>query len=287
MDFFLQGHASDSFYIEARDTNNDDALNFRNNINIAWNKFKHIINDGNFLNNAKSNLWGAAWHLRLLDFLDSHGYHLFPTGSGQPDIKIQHDGITVWIEAISASNGNGGNEIRTPKGVAYTPDWDRIVLRIRNALDQKSLALGRYIDGNIVGPSDKCVIAVNSVRVPDSSFWFHDLDNEITRTLFGLGNLLSTIDVNTLQVKHEEFSYEPTITHPATGRVVDNHFFRLPEHSRISAVIFSPFRPFYGTSQHIQFIHNPNTTRPISHGFLKIGKEVWVEQRTPVIKQWL
>jgi hypothetical protein len=121
-------------------------------------------------------LWSNIWEAMLYRHLHSTDYTLrnLSKASGQhgPDFGIDHNGRTIWIDAVVPSpEGIPADWLEPPRPgekirVRTKPDSER-VLRCTSAVVDKRAKFEKDRAKGIVGPNDCTVIAVNICRLSD------------------------------------------------------------------------------------------------------------------------
>ena len=143
-------------------------------------------------------MWLTVYFLRA-------GYNVECPKPG-PDIRIELEGQTVWIEAVCATAGQEGKPDSVPKPVhgqfGKTP-MIPYTLRVTNALQVKANAFEGYITQGIVRKEDLAVIAIN-VHEVGLGPWLRDV---MKLALYGLGDLAVRFDRFTkefVDTRHQE-----------------------------------------------------------------------------------
>lgn len=118
-----------------------------------------------------------------LDFI------LKPSKGQGPDFDAcTSAGTRVYIEAVTASSGEGPDAVPRPNfGSVEKVPWDQIVLRIRAAISNKSCQHASHVNSGIIDPAVPYVIAVNIGDIPGASV--SDAPPTITRACLGVDSL--------------------------------------------------------------------------------------------------
>lgn len=225
------------------------------------------------------------WEIYLAAALVEANISLVPrdqrrTTEGGPDIEARP---TTWIEAIVASGGRTEHGVRDPEvldisqGVAmhWVPD-DKLLVRIESALRSKREKYVSYRNRGIVRGDEPYVIAVNGGLMP-----FGNIDSEVPRVVrvaFGLGELTVTVDVETGKVVKEE--WPPLLKVPSGRNEVLLGLFARPEYDFVSAILWGTadalnVPPVLGRD--LIVVRNPRALAPLPEGWLRAGREYWVE----------
>ena len=121
-------------------------------------------------------LWAHVWEAMLYRYLLNLGFEPQTAGvtkSGQrgPDFGIMHQGLRIWIEAVTPSpTGIPLDYVARPKKgeVEFRPmPQEQRLLRWTSVLRDKRDKLEYYRTRNIINATDCTVIAVNSCRLQD------------------------------------------------------------------------------------------------------------------------
>ncbi|HEX9872163.1 MAG TPA: hypothetical protein VGC99_26900 [Candidatus Tectomicrobia bacterium] len=217
-----------------------------------------------------------------------------------PDFKIVAP-YTLWLEAITP--GAGTTEDAVPEaelGVARQVPDDEVKLRLLHAIRDKAKQRLRFIQEGWIDPTGCYVVAVNTGKLPHVP----DLDPpRIVRAVLGLGFPQVSMDVNSGDVNSSALSnwrYQPqdrifkrsSASSVSTRIFLDREQPDDPDHTGyegLSAVLSSGMTPFNSCEpwfDHNKFVigddycimHNPlaNEQNQLPHGFLKCGREYWL-----------
>lgn len=120
--------------------------------------------------------WAFMWEAMLYRHFRSRGLQLREVPapkSGQlgPDFAIDHDGQTIWIEAIAPTAEGIPHTYRFKKyGEAYAVPHEAMLLRWTSAIADKAKKLQGYREKGLIGANDPAVIAVNGCQLSDHFF---------------------------------------------------------------------------------------------------------------------
>jgi hypothetical protein len=184
----------------------------------------------------------------------------------------------VWIEAIAVQHGNGSRAVprrELPQdgsvSVSYVPD-DAVTLRYTAALKEKFEKFGMYARKQIIGSEDVCVIGLSAGELDHR---YTELDYpRVLQALFPIGKFAVVIDPKSMRTVREGYQTRERIGNVPTT------FFTTPEHSMISAVLFSYsdiYNPPAVNGNDFVIVHNPFARNPLPRAWLKLGREYWVE----------
>lgn len=83
-----------------------NAPNYKASLVALWQKYlelglpnAHFVSE--FTSGKKENVFQRAWEMMVARHLDALGYNLTTREVG-PDFRFERDGLTIWVEAISA-----------------------------------------------------------------------------------------------------------------------------------------------------------------------------------------
>jgi len=185
-------------------------------------------------------------------------------------------------------------------GIAHAVPDDEAKLRLFSIVRDKAKDRLRFVADGCVDRSASYVIAVNTGRMP------HVPDLEpprIVRAMLGLGLPQVSMDLRSRALFDWRFQSQDNITRRSGKRVsVSTRIFLDPEPSDspdyagyegISGVLSSGITPFCELwFDHSRFvlgddfclIHNPRAISRLPRGFLKVGREYWLDDDTGVLK---
>ncbi|MDO8847713.1 MAG: hypothetical protein Q7W51_04930 [Coriobacteriia bacterium] len=263
----------DSLYerIRTSDLTHIEAL--RERLEGMWSMFAPHA-DRHFLVEFRKEINARYWEMYLTCAFLEKGWEV-ASGDHGPDILLLHEGQRVWIEAVEATQGADGSMDRCPdfpEGVAFDFPEEQIVLRYRNAIEQKHQRRLEFIESGIVGPTDVYIIAVNSGCIP---FAFVSEDPpRIVGAVYPMGALQVHIgeDGQTLGVDNV---YRPSVS-KASGSQVKTDVFLDEGYSGISAVICSGANALNVPSEigsDLVLVHNLTAASPVPSAWWPFGDE--------------
>lgn len=141
----------------------------------------------------------------------------------------------VWVEAIAPEPGDSANPDHVPdppaNAVSETP-VRQIILRLTGAIYEKQKKFSHYRKSGIIGPTDKCVIALSGAKLR-----FPITIDYLQRALYEAGDLYLSIDPVSLKAVDRGRRHEPKIaktSHPPFNKPT----FLDDSCSHVSALIF-------------------------------------------------
>jgi len=141
-----------------------NAPNYKASLVALWDKYQalglpnaHFVSE--FTSGKKSVVFQRAWEMMLARHLDAQGHHLTTAAEG-PDFRFEHNGLVVWVEAVSPEPmGVPDHWLEHPKPgefkVGDVPH-NEVLLRWTTAIEAKWKKLKTYRDKKIVGKRRLC-----------------------------------------------------------------------------------------------------------------------------------
>lgn len=198
-----------------------------------------------------------------------------------PDFKIQTCSHVIWIEAVVPMAGTGADAVP-----AYTDSdfkkvpVERMLLRLRSAIEDKYNKIVRYLKTGIVSADDSIIIAVNGGLIPHSIL--ESDPPRILSALFPVGKRFGVFDRNTMQILNQGFQRRAHLI-KQSGSKVSTTLFTSTDYSYLSAVLYSNSdaanHPSVVTDIGTDFtvIHNPFARNPIPRRLLPSGRDYVLE----------
>jgi hypothetical protein len=220
-------------------------------------------------------LWQRNWEMLLARHLHQQGHALTCVGDG-PDLRFEHGGVTVWVEAVAPEPRGLTEEWLKPNfvGVGTFPH-EEILLRWTTALDTKRKKLAEYQRKGVVRPRDAYVIAINGCQLGAVP-----VDRGISQMPFGVeavlpvGPLAIPVDRETGKWGDAFISERFSIIN-ANGSPVPTTPFVDPAYAGVSAVVGSAASLCYGKPLAAHVVHNPLASVPLPHGVLGAADDEW------------
>jgi len=193
-----------------------------------------------------------------------------------PDVLIERKGQRIWIEAVTATDGEAGrpDSICPPVlGSASTVPDEKIILRYRSAIDAKHRKHQEYLSKGTVSSDDPYIVAVNGYAL--SYRWADAEMPRILKAVFPLGALQFLFDRNTRKLTGSQHQFRPNI-YKGSGAEVSTELFVNEQCSGISAVMHS-YANACMTAQPLGvdflLIHNPLAAKPVPLRLLRSTRE--------------
>jgi hypothetical protein len=246
-------------------------------IEEMWLHYKQYA-DAHFLSQAKIDFNQRIWEMYLACSLLFQGLSIDSKDEG-PDILIDTGELKIWIEAVAPKPGEGEDAVSKQEfgRLRQVPD-EQIKLRYRSAIEEKyNKKYKNYLNSKIVEPEDCYIIAINGSSIPSAK---RELEiPRIIRSILPFGNKSILIDTESGQPIDQFYQYQDRLL-KKSGSSVSTDIFLQPEYSGISAILFSCIdavnRP-NKLGDDFVLLHNPIAARQLPRGFIKLGREYWVD----------
>ena len=241
----------------------------------------HLVNE--IESREEGKLLSCIWEAMLYRHLRKQGHNPIgvtkPAGQDGPDFRVDHEGLTIWIEAVMPSPEGipadyldppvRGGEIRT----RTKPDRER-VLRCTSVIADKRLKLDQYRKIGVIGANDCTVIAVNICRLSD---WDHD-GNGISQyplsmeAVFPIGPLAVPLEPDG-KIDGPAQNVPRFAVRKASGKEIETANFFTPNFAGVSAVIQAHQRDMHEKNLILSTIHNPLAIIKLPTGLFGAYKE--------------
>jgi hypothetical protein len=276
--FIPQVNGQSLAYQNLRDL--DRNASHRDFAETIWKTFASYAESG-FQKKLQYDFHQRYWEMYLGFGLLNAGLTLVRKPAKGPDFKINANGQLIHIEATVPTAGTGTDAVPDfSDSEAQMVPSDKIILRMRSAIEDKYRKYCAYSEQNIIALKDAYVLAINGGMIPQSIL---ETDPpRILSALFPLGSSYVTIETSTMKTINSSFHYTGNRA-KESGAIVATNLFTSTFYSRISAVIFSlsnaANHPSAVTEVGSDFtvIHNPYATNQIPPGTLPNGREYSVE----------
>jgi hypothetical protein len=235
-----------------------------------------------FVRQFRQDFHARAWELFLITVLAKAGLTLEPVAPRGPDICIRlASGAHCWVEAVAPTPGTGENAVfqRSLRTGGFSlPKDDRLMLRYRSALEEKTRKLDEYKAAGIVGENDAYVIAVYQGAINDSDLYDDD-SPALARAVFGIGETVLRVVPYSDQPPTVETLTREEVT-KANGSPVSTTFLIEERTEFVSGILFARqaiWNLQWSASSSLGLIHRPNARVPVPRGELPTRCEMWVE----------
>jgi hypothetical protein len=232
-------------------------------------------------------LWSHVWEAMLYRHLLSLGFEPKTAGvtkAGQrgPDFGIMHQGLRIWIEAVTpAPIGIPPDYLEPPKkGVVEfrrVPQEERL-LRWTSVLSDKRKKLEDYRTQHIIDATDCTVIAVNSCRLQD--YAMNDLGSSrlpfAVEAVFPIGPIAFPFTPEGEPVGEPVNVPRDTIQKPNNSSVATANFLN-PNYANVSAII-GCWQKDMLEGIRLTVVHNPLATISLPRAILGANKEYVADQ---------
>lgn len=221
------------------------------------------------------------WEMVLARRLRSCG-HSLTSGEYGPDFRMNHNGSTIWIEAISPSPKDIPAEWLTPprldgKGEAVQAPFNAILLRWTAALKEKHEKLAIYRAKRIISDKDVYVIAID----PNQLTANRPLDEGASRLPFAIETVFPVGPIGVPIGPDGQIAGDAvrTVRYSIENRnkaAVPTDSFLNPEYADVSAVVSAStiFAP--AENLRLTLVHNPLARNPLPHGLFGRATSEWV-----------
>lgn len=230
--------------------------------------------DDHFLTEIRSQFYERYWEMYLTVKMLESNFQLGSANSG-PDILMNHEDEKIWIEAVTSGNGDPvHNPDVIPEiecGIAQTVPVDRILLRLRSSIEEKSRKCLEYIENSTIEPDEPYVIALNGAKL---NFMIRtDEIPYILKAILPIGDYFYNFDSEESGITHRD------IITSETGAEVSTNIFLDDEYNHISAILYSNthagnFNQESGDD--FILIHNPKAVNPLPINIIKKGKVITI-----------
>jgi hypothetical protein len=222
---FSPGPAASPAYCTLRDKATPEARKGNEFAEQLWTQYRPHA-DPHFLTEIRRDFHARFWEMYLTcTLLQQSQQHDFSVScpknrTGGPDICVEHRDLRIWIEAVTATDGDptkADSVIQPPLDQGYIVPDEKIVLRYTTTIYKKHKKYLEYQNKGTVEENDAYVIAVNgfplSYRGTNSK--------RILKAVFPIGPYGFTLHMG--KVVGEGYQYRPTI-YKDTGGGSPNRF---------------------------------------------------------------
>jgi type I restriction enzyme S subunit len=258
--------------------------------------------DQDFTDGRDEHFYPYLWEMLLACHFKGIGLDISSADEG-PDFKIDHQGQTIWVEAICPSPSGLPAEWLgpCPPGEVRVRDFPHVqmLLRWTAALKEKREKLtGRierdhktgerilkpgYLTRGVVGEGEPYVVAVSACRLGADSASLHCGISQFpfaVEAAFPVGPIEVVIDRKTMKKVDQRHAYRHRIKKP-NGADVPTDSFLNPDYAGVSALLGTPagLNAACGYKSPIALVHNPLATNVLPTGILGVDDEYVAEDR--------
>ena len=209
-----------------------------------------------------------------------------------PDFRILAP-HPFWLEATTAGPGFGEDAVPEAEfGVVRDVSDREGTLRLLHAIREKAKQRLYFLEKGLIDRADCYVVAVNIGKIPHMS----DFEPpRLVRAVFGFGFPEVSMNVGSSTLSDWRCQRQAQV-YKKSSAPVSRRIFLDPEQSDdpnyvgyegLSAVFLSEMEPFnscepwfdhnkYMIGDDYCIVHNLQATNPLPHGFLKCGREYWL-----------
>lgn len=267
----------------------------------AWG-LKDANFDQNFTDGRDEHFYPYLWEMLLARHFKDIGLDVSSADEG-PDFVINHQGQTIWVEAIYPSpTGLPAEWLEAcspgePR-VQHFPH-EQILLRWTAALKEKKEKLtGRieqdntrgekilkpgYLERGVVGEDEPYVVAVSACRLGLSALLlYHGISQTpfAVEAAFPVGPIELVFNRETMKMVDQRHAYRPIIKKQNGAEVPTDNFLN-PDYAGVSAILGTPagLNAACGEKFPIALVHNPLATNELPVGILGADEEYVAEDK--------
>jgi len=267
------------------DINNEMGQEAKDFLLKLWKNYESYA-DKHFLSEIKSNgkFEDRFWEMHLGNVLLEKGYTISSENEG-PDFKIKLDNQIVWIEAVTSSNGQSDKQdslisLDDSEDAFHICD-DKIALRLRAAIEEKSKKIKKYLEKETITESEPIIIAINTSKI---NVILANEFIEYSEMIFFAKSINSFI-------KNKEDKIVPLkkdIITKNNGSTVSSNIFLDNKYEHISAVLFSKCNYTDYNKKELNndylLVCNPFAKNKLPKEILDISKKVLFHKSDELIK---
>ena len=281
--FFSSDPALDPFYNHIQD--NPDRKDAHDFIEDLWQKYESYAEPG-FLDDAKKDFLARTWEMYLGCLFLNYGFDLQKKAQKEgPDLQLQWNNRSIWVEATAPESGTGDNAVPEYR-FNEVPDQpsEQIIFRFTSAIKEKFKKSKSYTSKGIINIDDFYIIAINGGRIRYSLV--APTLPYIVLSVLPFGDLVLAFDNESGKLVNSFHQYRDAVT-TAKGSPVPTDIFMNMDYAGISAVLYSymnvvnhPNR--IGVEVHI--VHNPLADNKLPLGIFPFGTE-WRFENNKLIRE--
>jgi hypothetical protein len=263
-----------------------NAPHYKASIVALWEKYAALgLPNAHFVSELTSGkkevMFQRVWEMMLARHLDALGYSITTSDEG-PDFRIEHEGQTIWIEAVCPEpKGIPQDWLEGPKPgefkVGSVPHTE-VLLRWTAAIKEKSEKLQTYRKNGIVAANDAYVIAVNGCQLGALPLG-HGVSQfpYALEAVYPAGPIAIAVDRTTGSFGQPFVSNRPKVD-TAKGKPVPTTLFLDQANAGISAVVAYSRDRSEDPLLPLDVVHNHYASTPIRKQILGPQIEEWVAE---------
>lgn len=263
-----------------------DAPNYKASIIALWEKYvalglpnKHFVSE--LSSGKKEAIFQRVWEMMIARHLDALGHKISTSDEG-PDFRIEHEGKTIWIEAICPEpKGVPQHYLDSPKPgefkVGDVPHTE-VLLRWTAAIKEKRDKLSEYRKKGIVNDGDAYIVAVNGCQLGAFA-----MDRGVSQfpyaveAVYPAGPISIPVDRATGEFGKPFVLVRPKIEN-AKGSPVPTTVFLDKANAGVSAVVAFSADRSEGDILPLDVVHNHFASAPLPTGMLGNSSDEWVTE---------
>lgn len=222
-----------------------------------------------------------VWEMALARHLRACGHRITTRPEGEPDYRLEIDGRTVWVEAVSPTPGTDLPRNWTAFDLADlgpsegTVPNREMLLRWTSAFDAKAKKYLEYRRKEVVGPTDSFVIAIDGSQLCKVPFT-HGVTQLpfVVEVVFPIGGLALQIDPDTGKIVDSSRTVEAFVVNRNKAPIPKVRFLQ-PDFSGISAVLGCYANISSAVMLPVQVAYNPLAQIPIPPHRFGAAAEEW------------
>ncbi|MBN1366513.1 MAG: hypothetical protein JW967_01115 [Dehalococcoidales bacterium] len=285
-------NSKDTTYLMVRDCTRPEIFSGKNFMEHLWNRY-HEYADKDFPQKLSEDFPARFWEMYLTCTLLEKSCSVCPrlTYAKGPDIKILNPCNSIYLEAVTPSEGISDNKDRVhemPLMTAVKVPDEEITLRYCSAIADKFEKYKSYLKNNSISSNDVYVIALNSCKIKQAI-----METDIPRILKAVlpfGDPQVTISKRAGVKPYWSYQYRDKIYRYNTSSVPTDLFLN-QNYDGLSGILYSRtdlFNKPKRMGDNFIFIHNPLARNPLPHGYFKFGMEYYINLETNSLnsKDW-
>lgn len=229
---------------------------------------KNGCEEANFLDGVKKQWYPRIWEMYFTCQLKGHNFQISCPKGNAPDIKLEVDNKTIWIECTVISKGENAVSEYHDGTVQELNDEDYI-LRITSAMKSKYIQIESHRKAGVIKDNDIVLIAINSGELMLTNVAQLDYPL-IQKALYGVGQM--TYNFTTEETKN--LIRNEIIN--SNDSLINTNLFTTNDYEYISGVIFSNWKTTEiekNLEDDFELTHNLFAKNKLPNSFFKMGIE--------------